>query len=660
MTIRVLIVAYGDPAALERCLRTVGRAAPVTVVDNSSSDTIQEFAFRFGASYIDAGENRGFSAGVNVGLRSFEADPPAAVLLLNPDAALTPSNLERLTAYLADPRSRRVAAVAPQLVGEGGEPQRVVWPFPTPFRAWLEAIGLGRLRSRTSFVIGAVMLLRWAAIRDVGLFDERFFLYSEETDWLRRARDRGWRSAVCAEAVAEHVGAGTSEDRSRREALFHAGQETYIRKWHGRFGWAAYRAAAGSGSFVRALVLRGRRRRDAWDRFRLYLRGPRRAAGVGSGSIPESARAGSTHQRLELQELVVCSLKAWDEVWNRNNFLTEALLRRNPRLRVLFVEPPSDPLFDLAQRRRPVLPRFTKITADGCLIAFRPVKPSPRRLGRWVDAALRGQVKLAARRLGFSAPVLWVNDVTYAPLIASTGWPSVYDVSDDWLLAPFASREVERLRALDEIALADADEVVVCSPTLAASRGRTRPVSLVQNAVDVEHFRRPRPRPRDLPESPVVVYAGTTHDARIDVPLVADLASALPEVRFAFVGPDAFSFGSRRQLEQFENVVFLGPRPYDDLPAYLQHADAVFVPHIVSPFMESLDPIKAYECLAINTPTVATPLPGFREHAEDLHIADRASFSLELADVLAGRAARARGGGTPRPGVAAPRRSKRR
>ena len=49
------------------------------------------------------------------------------------------------------------------------------------------------------------------------------------------------------------------------------------------------------------------------------------------------------------------------------------------------------------------------------------------------------------------------------------------------------------------------------------------------------------------------------------------------------------------------------------MPGYLQHADVVIVPHVVSPFTESLDPIKAYECLAVGRPTVATPVPGFRE-----------------------------------------------
>jgi glycosyltransferase involved in cell wall biosynthesis len=340
--------------------------------------------------------------------------------------------------------------------------------------------------------------------------------------------------------------------------------------------------------------------------------------------------------RLEPCELIVCSLKAWDGIWNRNNFLTDALLQRNPDLRVLFVEPPVDPLFDLSERRRPTLPRLRTISPDGRLRVLRPVKPLPRRVGPLSDALLRIQVRAAARQFRLTQPVLWINDVTYAPLIDETGWRSVYDVSDDWLLAPFAGREIRRLRQLDELALRAADQVVVCSQALAETRGAARSVWLVPNAVDVAHFRNPRPRPSDLPSGPVALYAGTAHDARIDVDLVAELADRLRTVTVVFVGPNALSQSARRLLGRHPNVVFLDARPYLELPAYLQHADVVIVPHRVSPFMESLDPIKAYECLAIHTPTVATPLPGFREHAESLNVAPREEFAERVSAVLNG------------------------
>lgn len=361
------------------------------------------------------------------------------------------------------------------------------------------------------------------------------------------------------------------------------------------------------------------------DRLLIEYEGARRE------TLPSRARRRETG---ELRELVVCSLEAWDEVWRRNQFFTDILLRRNPELRVLFVEPAADPLFALSKGRQPALPRLRSITSDGRLRALRPLKALPRRAGPLADRLLQDQVWTAAKLLGFSRPTLWINDVTYAPLIRRTGWPSLYDVTDDWLLAPAAPRERERLRRLDGVALESADEVVVCSRNLAASRGARRAVRLITNGVDVEFFRRPRDRPADLPDSPVVVYVGTLHENRLDVALVTELAAAAPEVAFALVGPDSLAASSRAALRARSNVLLLGPKQHRDVPAYLQHADVVIVPHVVSRFTETLDPIKAYECLAVSTPVVATPVAGFREHEGAMHIASRESFGTRLRDVL--------------------------
>jgi teichuronic acid biosynthesis glycosyltransferase TuaH len=331
--------------------------------------------------------------------------------------------------------------------------------------------------------------------------------------------------------------------------------------------------------------------------------------------------------------LVVCSLEAWDQVWRRNQFLSDVLLRRHPSLRVLFVEPPADPLFDVLNGRRPTFPRLRRVGYEGRLHALRPVKIVPRRLGSLADEALRLQVRSGVRMLGYANPTLWINDVTYAPLIARTRWPSLYDVTDDWLTAPFVDREVDRLAALEAVALEDADTVVVCSTALAATRGRTRPVKLVPNAVDSAHFTRPQERPLDLPRSPVVVYVGSLHESRLDVGLVVDLARRLARVNVALVGPDSLGAESRRRLAM-PNVFVLGPRPYEQVPAYLQHADVIVVPHLVNEFTESLDPIKAYECLAVATPTVATPVAGFRELDRAVVIAERDSFARAVESVV--------------------------
>lgn len=272
-----MVVAYHAAEELERCLDALGEIREVTVIDNSSSTEVESVASRHGATYVDPGCNLGFGAGVNLALRQITIGKPRDVLLLNPDAVLAPRDIDVMADFLHRRGNERIAALSPRLVGSDGAIQRVEWPFPTPRGAWAEAAGLGhRLRGSRTFVIGAVMLLRWEALLEVGLFDERFFLYAEETDWQHRAVFLGWTSAVCTEVLARHQGAGTSRDPRRREMLFHAAQETYIRKWHGRGGWLVYRGAAFAGASARAGLLSGDRRAEASRRASLYLRGPRR------------------------------------------------------------------------------------------------------------------------------------------------------------------------------------------------------------------------------------------------------------------------------------------------------------------------------------------------------------------------------------------------
>ncbi|WP_447925823.1 glycosyltransferase [Georgenia muralis] len=274
--VEVVVVAFGAPELLRRALEPVaGRGdLPVTVVDSSSSPRVRAVCTDLGVRYLDPGRNGGFAAGVNVALAD-RLRPGADVLLLNPDAEVAPEDVTRLQRALrAEPD---LASVAPAQADDSGRPARVGWPFPTPGGTWLEALGLGRLRRRTDFVIGSVLLLRAEALAQVGAFDERFFLYAEETDWARRASRLGWRHAEVGDVHARHAGGATSQDESAREIHFHASQERYLRKHHGDAGWAVARAGQLVGASVRGLVLGGDRRDAARRRARLYRRGPVRA-----------------------------------------------------------------------------------------------------------------------------------------------------------------------------------------------------------------------------------------------------------------------------------------------------------------------------------------------------------------------------------------------
>jgi glycosyltransferase involved in cell wall biosynthesis len=322
------------------------------------------------------------------------------------------------------------------------------------------------------------------------------------------------------------------------------------------------------------------------------------------------------------RDVIVISLEAWDTVWRRNQHLVSGLLRDDPSLRVLFVEPPADPVHAARRRNRPR--RGAGLRAGpslegvdpGRLHLYQGTKALPRRVDPHADQWLADQVVVAADRLGFDDPLLWLNDPAGAALLERTGWRALYDVTDDWLHAGHTGREHERLVVNEARLLRDADYVVVCSPALLASKSQARggrPVRLVPNAVDIDAYQDPGPRPADLPDGPVALYVGTVHRDRVDLELCARTARSLAgRAHAVLVGPAPLSASDRRRLEN-AGVLLLGARDARDIPAYLTHADVLLVPHVVTPFTDSLDPIKLYEYRAANRPVVSTRVAGFRD-----------------------------------------------
>jgi len=334
-------------------------------------------------------------------------------------------------------------------------------------------------------------------------------------------------------------------------------------------------------------------------------------------------------------QLVVLSLESWDDVWRRNQLLVAALIADLRDLRVLFVEPPVAALRNLRSVRS-LRRRETSVDALPGVAVFPTAQWFPDRLMPYLPMQGARPIRRAVQDLEFDEPVLWVNNHSLARFALSTRWPVVYDITDDWLLAQLPAAKRRRAELDDELLLRCADAVVVCSPGLAASRGERRDgLVVIPNGVDLEHFSALQPRPIDLGSGPVAVYVGTLHDERLDVRLCCDIADGLEEVQFVYVGPLCLRPDSRHELERRPNVRLLGPRPYAVVPAYLQHADAIFVPHVVSAFTESLDPIKARECLAVGTPTVATPVAGFRELGPPIEVFRPEEFIAGLRATLA-------------------------
>ncbi|WP_308467492.1 glycosyltransferase [Rathayibacter soli] len=343
-----------------------------------------------------------------------------------------------------------------------------------------------------------------------------------------------------------------------------------------------------------------------------------------------------------MTDLVVISLEAWDGVWRRNQHLISRLLTGDPELRVLFIEPSADPLHELRSGRRAALGRSVRERGDvqPRLWTLRPLKLLPRKIDRGADRRFARAVQRAASSLGMTDPVLWVNDPGAAEVSRVTGWPTLYDITDDWAVADRPDRIRRRVVGGEQYLLHHATQVVACSAELVRRKTPDRPaelapIVLVPNGVDVELYRRPAARPADLPAGKVAVYVGTLHGDRLDVELCVRTARALAgDATIVLVGPDALGESDTRRLRE-AGAVLLGAKPHEQVPAYLQHADVLLVPHLVSDFTESLDPIKLYEYQAVGRPVVSSPVAGFRDAAgEGIVIVGAAKFAHAVSTSL--------------------------
>jgi GT2 family glycosyltransferase len=251
----VSVVSYRTPALLRRCLAALEAERAqldmeVTVVDNASGDGSAEMVsaeFPW-VRLIRNVRNAGFGAAHNQAMRTAVG---RYLLVLNSDATPAPGALRTLAEFLdAHPG---VAVAGPKLRYPDGTVQSSRRRFPTLATLFLESTQLQRLSSdnavlrryyvadrsddepqEVDWLVGACLCVRARAVSDVGVFDERFFMYSEEIDWCRRFRSAGWGIAYVPSAEVLHFeGASSRQDFAARDRLFQASKLQYAAKWHG-------------------------------------------------------------------------------------------------------------------------------------------------------------------------------------------------------------------------------------------------------------------------------------------------------------------------------------------------------------------------------------------------------------------------------------------
>jgi N-acetylglucosaminyl-diphospho-decaprenol L-rhamnosyltransferase len=274
----VVIVSYNVEGLLRACLRSLpaaadGLAYAVFVVDNASADgTVEMVRREFPDADLTANvENAGFARANNLALARADA---RYYLLLNPDTGPEPGSLRKLAAFMdAHPEA---GACGPMLLNSDGSLQRNGAKFPTLLRDFLAVTGLRRLAMRryelalgygredfdmlceVDQVSGACLLVRGETMRQVGLLDERFFMFYEEVDWCYRIKRAGWKVYYVPEARVKHHWMGSVRQVSKQmtSRLFRS-QLLYYRKTSGPLTVLGVRAVMALGLLKNHLLHAG-------------------------------------------------------------------------------------------------------------------------------------------------------------------------------------------------------------------------------------------------------------------------------------------------------------------------------------------------------------------------------------------------------------------
>ncbi len=262
MDLSVIVVNWNTRDLLSACLTSLFAHPPaglfeIWVVDNASHDgsaalVRQQFPT---VHLIENSANLGFAAANNQAIR---ASTGRHVLLFNSDALAQPGALSAMLRFLDEHPA--VGALGPQLVNRDGSFQASYARFPTLLselslltglaRWWLGPYAPsprpvpGEQPHAVDWVAGAALLVRRAAIEQVGLMDEGYFLYSEETDWCWRLGRGGFPVWYLPQVQIIHqAGASSQQQSARSYGLLYASKLRFFSQHYGAAATWALRAA---------------------------------------------------------------------------------------------------------------------------------------------------------------------------------------------------------------------------------------------------------------------------------------------------------------------------------------------------------------------------------------------------------------------------------
>ncbi|MFD5828126.1 glycosyltransferase [Lentzea sp. NPDC060358] len=613
--VAVVIVTYQSEQVIGGCLDSLPDDVRVIVVDNASTDGTVAAATRPGVEVLRNPVNGGFAAGVNLGIKAAEGHD---VLVLNADIRLHPGAVQAL-------RAAGKPITVPRVVDESGALSHSLRRKPGVAGAFAEALlgggragraGLGETVTApiayqgahaADWATGCAWLITRETVEEHGLLDERFFLYSEETDYMLRAGGVWFEPR----ATVTHIG-GEVSTNARLWSMLASNKVRLHRERRGRFAgflmWLAVVANEG-------LRARSPKHRAALKALFGMRRWPEEVASEGPSYLCFSAQDWWYHNRAHSDFQLLRRVAK-----HRKVLLVNSIGLRMPSpgrstqfLRRILRKAKSVAM--LVRRPIPGTPNFYVMTPAP--LPFYG-KPWLRKLN---SVLVRTQVRAVCFFLRMGTPVVVATIPTAWDVVKPMRTRGlVFNRSDRHSAFPEADQGT--IAGLENQLLSNSDTVLYVSRALQDEESALTGdrAHFLDHGVDVDHFTRRTELPADIASipGPRIGFFGSLDDYLVDFDLIEKVAQEFPDASVVLIGDATCSM---ERYAKYPNVHWLDFRSYEDIPGYGSGFDVALMPWLDNDWIKHANPIKMKEYLALGLAVVSTDFPEVGRYGDVIRIA---------------------------------------
>lgn len=257
MELSIIIVNYQSEEYLKKCLNSLQskinnlnfevlvvnngdkKLSAVSFRDSSASPDILSGYAQNGIKIINLGENMGFGKANNLGAKKANGE---YLLFLNPDTEIVSENIEGLlNEFSSNPN---IGIIGPKLITKSGNIQKWIAGYETGLASLIKN-NLGIIKNKkiwdskekkeADWVTGAALFIRKDLFEKLGGFGEKFFMYFEDEDLCKRARQMGYRIIYYPNFIVRHLGGKSFGDKNVQKKYYYASQDYYFQKHFGKF-----------------------------------------------------------------------------------------------------------------------------------------------------------------------------------------------------------------------------------------------------------------------------------------------------------------------------------------------------------------------------------------------------------------------------------------